>query len=97
MVPQPVRQATAKLSSTTLLRSMVRDDASEPVDELFHLTPHRRIRQPSLSGAEIIEQILNLRGPRHATRDRGVGHDVSARIVRSNSGYCRGNEVVMPT
>jgi hypothetical protein len=48
---QPARQAAAKLSTTTLLDAMVRDEASEPVDELFHLPPHHRIRQPSLSGA----------------------------------------------
>jgi putative addiction module component (TIGR02574 family) len=40
---QPARQAAAKLSTTTLLHAMVGDEASEPVDELFHLTPLRRL------------------------------------------------------
>jgi len=40
VLPQPARQATAKPNTTTLLHAMVRDDASEPIDELFHLTPH---------------------------------------------------------
>jgi hypothetical protein len=40
---QPARQAAAKLSTTTLLHAMLRDEASEPVDELFHLAPLRRL------------------------------------------------------
>ena len=53
-----------------------RDGASEPVDELLHPPPRRRVRQLPLGGAEIVEQVLDLRHPRHAAGDRRVRHDV---------------------